>query len=99
MTHIILFEDAAGADPDIRKRHMADHLAFLERNADLIDAAGPLKDADRKGRDGLWIVQGADVDRIEELIREDPFWSTGLRGGYVILPWTQVFAKGKRQIA
>ncbi len=99
MRHIILFQDAAGADPDTRKRHMADHLAFLERNADLIEAAGPLKDTEGQGRDGLWIVQGADVERIEQLIREDPFWSTGLRGGYAILPWTQVFANGVRQIA
>ncbi|MEJ6404271.1 hypothetical protein [Yoonia sp. 2307UL14-13] len=44
MTHIIIFEDAPDADPDIRKKHMAAHLQFLENNADTITAAGPLHD-------------------------------------------------------
>ena len=96
MTHIILLEDAPDASPDIRKTHMAAHLDFLESHADIISAAGPLHNG--QGHDGLWILETDDVDKIEALIRADPFWPTGLRKSYTILKWTQVFANGQRKI-
>ncbi|MGC3939571.1 YciI family protein [Roseobacter sp. EG26] len=98
MKYIILFEDTADADPNLRNTHMQEHLAFLERHADVIEAAGPLNDPAGKGRDGLWIVEAKEESRVEELIRMDPFWPTGLRASFSILPWTQVFRNGKRQI-
>ncbi|WP_422025297.1 YciI family protein [Roseovarius sp.] len=97
MTYVILFEDAPDADPDIRRTHMARHLEFLERNADRIAAAGPLADPQGAGRDGLWIVTGT-MEEAERLVREDPFWPTGLRKSYAIIEWRQVFAGGKRLI-
>ena len=96
MTFIILFEDAPDADPDIRKIHMADHLDFLERHADRIEAAGPLADPSGSGRDGLWIVNTTNIEEADRLVHEDPFWPTGLRKSYAIIHWTQVFAAGKR---
>ena len=96
MKFIILFEDAPDADPDIRKTHMAKHLDFLERNADKIEAAGPLSDADRQGRDGLWIVEAGSEGEVDKLVHEDPFWPTGLRKSYSIIKWKQVYAHGSR---
>ncbi|PJI93067.1 hypothetical protein BC777_1935 [Yoonia maricola] len=98
MTYIVLFEDAPDADPDIRKTHMVQHLDFLEQNADKIAAAGPLSDPAGQGRDGLWIVTSGSVEQVDQLVREDPFWPTGLRKSYVILKWTQVYANGSRLI-
>ncbi|WP_299691711.1 YciI family protein [uncultured Tateyamaria sp.] len=98
MTFIILFEDATDADPDIRTTHMADHLRFLETHADRIRAAGPLSDPTGGGRDGLWIVTTATANEAEQLVRQDPFWPTGLRKSYAIIPWKQVFADGTRLI-
>ncbi len=98
MKFIILFEDDPGAAPDLRQRHMAAHLAFLEAHAGEIDAAGPLSDPDGQGRDGLWVVDVDGPDRAEALIRADPFWPTGLRQSYTILHWTQVYAAGARLI-
>ncbi len=98
MKFIILFEDAAEADPDIRKTHMANHLEFLERNSDKIEAAGPLTDADGCGRDGLWIVEANSEDDVDKLVHEDPFWPTGLRKSYSIINWRQVYANGSRLI-
>lgn len=92
MKFIILFEDAADAAPDLRQTHMAAHLAFLDRNG--IGAAGPLVDPDGKGRDGLWVLDAPDRAAVEALVRADPFWPTGLRAGYAILEWRQVFVAG-----
>ncbi len=97
MKFVVIFEDASDADPGIRKRYMSDHLAFLENNQ--VEAAGPLKDGENRGRDGLWIVEAPERAKVEQLIREDPFWPTGLRASHAILEWKQVFANGKRLIS
>lgn len=99
MKFVILFEDAPDADPEIRTTHMRAHLAFLERNSDRVEAAGPLSDPAEKGRDGLWIVEADALEEVDLLVREDPFWPTGLRKTYTIIKWTQVYASGSRLIA
>lgn len=98
MKYIILFEDSRSADPDIRKKKMPAHLAFLEDHADQIDAAGPLHTSDGKGAGGIWIVETENEDAADQLVKKDPFWPTGLRKSYQILAWTQVYAQGKRLI-
>jgi uncharacterized protein len=99
MTFIVLFEDDPGANPDIRTTWMAAHLAFLESNAGTIRAAGPLIDDDGRGAGGLWLLEATDEQAVERLVREDPFWSTGLRKSFRILRWRQVYADGARLIA
>lgn len=98
MKFIILFEDASDADPGIRKRYMREHLAFLEANSDTVEAAGPLADKAGQGRDGLWIVEADNTDQAEKLVHKDPFWPTGLRKSFSVIPWTRVFADGRRLI-
>ena len=96
MKFVVIFEDDPNADPDIRKTHMAEHLRFLASHP--VDAAGPLQDPSGQGRDGLWIVDAPDAATVETMIMTDPFWPTGLRAGFAILPWTQVYANGKALI-
>ncbi len=98
MTFIVLFEDNPQADPDIRKRHMPDHLAFLTANASSVCAAGPLYDSEGGGRGGLWVVDADDETAVERLVHDDPFWPTGLRNSFTVLRWHQVFAEGRRLI-
>ncbi len=98
MKFIILFEDDPKADPDIRKTHMPAHLSFLETQAGHIEAAGPLADQAGAGQGGLWVVDAQSEADVEQLVREDPFWPTGLRKSFKIFRWTQVFANGVRQI-
>ena len=78
---------------------MGDHLAFLERNAANVRAAGPLKDVkDGAAAGGLWLVEAANPESVRALIESDPFWPTGLRKSTRVLEWTRVFADGKKQI-
>lgn len=95
----VLFEDDPALADEARRRHMAEHLAFLERNAASVRAAGPLRDAgDGAPAGGLWIVEAEDRARVEALVREDPFWPTGLRRSVRVLAWNQVFADGARRV-
>ncbi|MGE0120158.1 MAG: YciI family protein [Dongiaceae bacterium] len=97
MLYIVMFEDDSSR-AEMRQRYMQDHLAFLERNADRIRAAGPLRDAATDvPAGGLWLVEAESADVVTALYREDPFWPTGLRRSVRVLTWSQVFADGKRR--
>lgn len=94
MLFAVLFTDAKDAPPDLRKQYMAAHLAFLTDHADQIKAAGPLHEGPT-GAGGLWLVEAADEAGVDNLVKADPFWTTGLRDSHRILRWTQVFADGR----
>ena len=96
--HVVLFTDAPSAGAALRRERMPAHLAFLEAHADRIEAAGPLHAPSGEGAGGLWIVEAEDEAAVERLIREDPFWPTGLRESHRILVWTRVFARGARLV-
>ena len=98
MLYAVLFQDN-DEKAEMRTRHMAEHLAFLERNSGQIRAAGPLTDTQgATPAGGLWLVEAPDVQDVRRLIEADPFWPTGLRKSVRVLSWAQVFADGKRQI-
>lgn len=96
MLYAVMFEDDP-ARADARTRHMPDHLAFLEREAASIRAAGPLTEGDA-GAGGLWLVEADDESTVRSLVETDPFWPTGLRRSIRILAWRRVFADGARLI-
>ena len=98
MKFVVLFEDNPAAGADVRRKHMAEHLAFLERNVANVQAAGPLKASDGEGAGGLWLVEANDPSEVDALVKEDPFWPTGLRKSVRVLAWNQVFADGRRLI-
>ena len=93
----VLLEDDPGRAADIRRRHMAAHLEFLDRRAAVIRAAGPLHDPAAGPAGGLWLVEAGTAEAVAELTREDPFWSAGLRRSVRVLEWRQVFADGGRR--
>lgn len=98
MLYAVLFEDN-DEKAEMRAKHMAAHLAFLERNSAQIRAAGPLTDVqDSVPAGGLWLVNATDAQGVRSLIEADPFWPTGLRKSVRVLSWTQVFADGQRKI-
>ena len=98
MIYAVLFEDNE-SHAGKRREHMSEHLAFLERNARCVAAAGPLTDtASGDPAGGLWLVTAEDAGAVRTLVEEDPFWPTGLRKSVRILQWTRVFAEGVRKI-
>jgi uncharacterized protein len=97
MICIVLFADNP-ARADQRQRFMPDHLAFLERNAARIRAAGPLKETDGAPAGGLWLVEAESAEVVTALVHADPFWPTGLRQSVRVLEWSQVFAEGRRRL-
>ncbi|MBX3502685.1 MAG: hypothetical protein KF889_24840 [Alphaproteobacteria bacterium] len=98
MLYAIVFEDDAER-AEARQRLMPEHLAWLERHAGTILAAGPLRDAaDGAPAGGLWLVEADGLRSVEALYRADPLWPTGLRRSVRVLEWRQVFADGRRRV-
>ena len=98
MQFIALFEDDPTAPADLRQKHMPAHLAFLEKHAAEVQAAGPLVAEDGRPGGGIWVLDVAGFEAVDQLVTEDPFWPTGLRKTVTVLRWNQVFAQGKRLI-
>ena len=98
MLYAVLFEDNPELGGDVRKKYMPAHLAFLERNAANISAAGPLLSSTGQIEAGLWLVEANGHDEVDARVKEDPFWPAGLRLSIRILTWRQVFADGQRLI-
>ena len=98
MLYAVLFEDNTTVAADVRRQHMSAHLSFLEKNAARIKAAGPLRASSADFVGGLWVVEADSTDVVDALVKEDPFWPTGLRHSVRILTWSQVFADGRRLI-
>ena len=97
MIYVVLFTDNP-AQAGQRQRFMADHLAFLEKNAARIRAAGPMTDEKGAPAGGLWLVAADSAAEVQTLVESDPFWPTGLRQSVRVLQWTQVFADGARRV-
>ena len=98
MLFIVQFEDNP-AHADQRTKHMAQHVAYLEKNLGRVKAAGPLVDpATSAGAGGLWVVDADSAAEVQKLVEGDPFWPTGLRKSVKILQWKQVYRDGKKLI-
>lgn len=91
MKYLVLFEDNPDCDTDVRQQHMQDHLEFLGRDPGRFDAAGPLL-SDETITGGAWVLNADSIEEVENQIRTDPFWPTGLRKSYRILAWRQVYS-------
>ena len=98
MLYAVLFEDNPNLGSDVRRQYMAAHLAFLEKNATQIKAAGPLRAPSGDPTGGLWLVEADSAEAVDALVKEDPFWPTGLRRSARILGWFQVFSDGKQRL-
>ncbi|MEW6343935.1 MAG: YciI family protein [Paraburkholderia sp.] len=96
MLFAVLFEDDEACANEVRSRYMRDHLDFLERSASMVKAAGPLRQNEDAPAGGLWLVEAESRDAVDQLVRSDPFWPTGLRRSVRVLAWQQVFADGTR---
>ena len=94
MNFVLLFEDNAELSAEVRRTHLPAHLAFLKENEGMIVSAGPLAETDGSPAGGIWIVSAASAEAAEALVKQDPFWPTGLRKSVRVLEWRKVFEDG-----
>ena len=76
----------------LRAANRPDHLAYLERHASSILAAGPLLSEDGAATLGsLLIMEFADRDAVERFAAGDPYARAGLFAEVAIMPWRKVY--------
>jgi len=97
MLFAVLFTD----NPDrgsVRASHLQAHLEWLERNKEVIPVAGSLRsEPEAVPQGGLWIAEAQSKAQLEELLKSDPFFVSGLRQSYQILHWSK--ANPTRKVA
>lgn len=93
----VFFEDDRQNAAAIRKEYLGRHFTFLGENAASIRTAGPLSREGDTFAGGLWLVEAENSEDVDRLVKEDPFWSAGLRKSVQILAWNRVFVDGERR--
>jgi uncharacterized protein len=81
-----------------RQRDSRDRLTGLRLAAAIFRAIPTPRSSLGDPAGGLWIIEADSSDEADALVKEDPFWPTGLRRSVRVLSWSQVFADGRRLI-
>lgn len=85
----IRFHDKPGMG-ELRKQLLQAHLEWVATNADVLRAAGSLRESpDTTPVGGLWVVRAPTKAAVEALIATDPFTTGGLRAGWDIYYWSK----------
>jgi len=94
--YVVLLEDEP-SKADMRPKHQAEHVAYVEKLLGKLRSAGPLTDPKTNGpAGGIWIVEAGSPGEVQAMLEADPFYKAGLRKSIRILAWKQVFADGKK---
>jgi len=95
MLFIVQFEDKPGVT-ETRQELFPSHLEFLDRVKDRVLVPGSVREipSDRP-LGGLWIVEAESKDEVEEIFKDDPFWTNGLRASVRINRWHKAFPDRK----
>ncbi|WP_422016327.1 YciI family protein [Roseateles sp.] len=73
-----------------RRQLLQAHLEWVAAHADVLRAAGSLRESpDATPVGGLWVVRAPNKAAVEALIATDPFTSGGLRAGWDIFYWSK----------
>jgi uncharacterized protein len=87
---VVFFEDSDGM-LDVRRKHGAEHLAYLDANKHKILIGGGLRPAPGESFvGGLWVLEVADRAEAVRLIENDPYYRPEFRK-YRVLAWGKAF--------
>jgi uncharacterized protein len=93
MLFAVLFTDKPGHGV-VRAENLQAHIDWLEKHKDVIPVGGSLRHAlGEAPKGGLWIAEAQSKLQIEELLKTDPFYISGLRQSYEILHWSKANAQ------
>jgi len=82
MFFVARFYDREGS-AELRKKHLAEHLAWLASQRALIPLAGSIREtAEATPLGGVWIISAENRESAKALIELDPFFIAGLRERY-----------------
>jgi uncharacterized protein len=91
MLFAIRFHDHPGRI-EVRRQQLQAHIAWLDVHKDVILVGGSLRQSPEEDPvGGLWIVEAASKETVEELIAQDPFSIHGLRERHEIFHWSKAF--------
>ena len=76
----------------LRNELLGAHLEWLEAHRASVLVAGSLRHAPGDAPvGGCWVVDAVSKEEVEALLRDDPFWTAGLREAWEVLHWSKAF--------
>ncbi len=80
----------------LRQTLMAAHIAWLDQVREFVLVGGSLRHSPEQAPvGGLWIVELESKAAVEALMKQDPFFTGGLRESWEILHWSKAFEDRK----
>ncbi|MBY0410179.1 MAG: YciI family protein [Burkholderiaceae bacterium] len=96
MLFAVIFIDKIGSG-EVRNANLAAHIQWLEANREVIVVGGSLRsELTKTPKGGLWIANAPSKEQLDQLLKTDPFYTSGLRESYEILHWSK--ANAERQV-
>ena len=96
MLFAVIFIDKIGLG-EVRTANLEAHIQWLEANREVILAGGSLRpELGQTPKGGLWIANAQSKEQLDQLLKTDPFYTSGLRESYEILHWSK--ANAERQV-
>lgn len=79
-----------------RQALMAAHIAWLDQERERVLVGGSLRHSPEQAPvGGLWVVEIESKAAAEALLKQDPFYTGGLRESWEILHWSKAFEDRK----
>jgi len=85
----VIFTDKPGHG-ELRAMHLQAHIAWVDEHKDKVLVAGSLRHEPTDiPKGGLWVVEAESKEAVFELMKTDPFYTSGLRQGIEVLHWSK----------
>ncbi len=77
---------------DLREKHLAAHMAFLESHKEITMAGSTTPFGAEASNGGVWVIKGVSYDEAVKICEDDPFFKVGFRKEITVLeyrvaPW------------
>jgi uncharacterized protein len=93
MLFAVIFTDK----PDhgaLRAEHLKAHIEWVAEHKDTLLVAGSLRqEPSATPEGGLWVVEAPSKQAVLELMKSDPFYTSGLREGVEVLYWSKALER------
>ena len=91
MLFVIRFTDKPDSF-EIREKYLDDHISWLAERRDSVLMAGSLRDEPNLNPVGaFWVVEAESKNKVQELYKSDPFWTSGMREKVEVHHWSKAF--------
>ena len=98
MLFAVIFTDKPGHG-QLRAEQLQSHIQWVDQHKHVVLVAGSLRERPQDTpKGGLWIVEAQSKEAVMQLMKTDPFFSSGLRQEVEVLHWNKALQDHKAMV-